>query len=1154
MAIHSDALLECLKTSSFQRLRFAEFDSFLFGESMVLSVRRRTLQGGHVVANLIVQRCWLATLPNLFACFSLASFVLASGCSKLDSESSVSPSQAQSQSQSQGKSQSDTLPASANASPADPGTVSSSVAEVNTSETTEPQIAPPSQSAQAKTSESTVVAAVASDSKPAASPAKSEIAVAEAPAQKKPSPKSDAQDLVEKEAALQKKIDQEWEAIEQFVKQETPENISLLDLGHDPQAKHEIDLYIYTYGQRLSEIACYQQLTQDPESVQEPTVKFLQAYVAYHAAQMHLLGDRPLSEFAKASIQAGSKDPVVQLHHSITIISYPQDFTADDLRLACQTLVEVAPVLHSEKKYPRCFALQAYSFLRTVADKLGPEQSTSVFPLMVDTWTDWLVEASAVNKNMNFAWGRSRSMLFELDVDKQQQVYLAVLRKPGIDPWLVHMFGGFCHSTLGWKYRGGGYANTVTRDGWKKFGEHLKIAKRHLFYAHFLQPQKPETTTEVMKIALAATDEVGTSTEWFLRTVKICFDYREAYEQLEWSLKPRWGGSIPELLALAKGCLHTERFDTMVPTTGLQLLIRTQETELGLGVSVFDDPQVLPALNRYAEALDEATKGQTTGRILLGNWQLHQLQLAALFIHAGEMTQARRVLLLNAHRIHSDPFFRLQHRTEYVVGRALATVPELAERLNQLDEVFKKGADATSMPADFDEAAKTLTAVHQAFDIPADANVAQLEQLSKTVDTKEPGPSVNLRIRKFLLHGETALTRLRQFSANEWVDLTIDNEAPGWEISASKHTITPPDAIELTTVKEPNAYYQIVSLARFKPPYDVQTTVQVTDHLPGQNAPFSGVVLGATDIAAVGANHRKSVGMRTFGVYPGSRVAAVMELGNPKTDYIRITDNQTFVVRVKVWKGGHYRYFVNNMLVVDKVEPQFDPYSEVRFGTGFSMGLTGTTRFSHMRIHKLTQKPPEDAKDLAATEAFASYELQLDPNDAPAQFDLGRSLFLQQKYEPALKSLERALELRSELVQLGLRAILAASHSKLEHVAAALREYAAWQSEGYKSPADVPVEPLKWDYARLLATTSDDQLRQGLEALKIILPLNEQTNFTNWEYLWVLAAAHAECGEFDLAAKRIEESLAIVPAEKKPFVMGLKELFDTKKTYRIDAK
>src|SRR5262249_43317739 len=136
-------------------------------------------------------------------------------------------------------------------------------------------------------------------------------------------------------------------------------------------------------------------------------------------------------------------------------------------------------------------------------------------------------------------------------------------------------------------------------------GEHSDLAMRHALYAWLLHPELADAPLRMQEIALTKRD-MGSSRDWFLRSIALRYDAWSAYQQFEWSLRPRWGGSVEEGITLAKACLKSERFDTGVPGFGLELLIRLQDQELGSTGSVVEDESVRKALLGYVSALDKA--------------------------------------------------------------------------------------------------------------------------------------------------------------------------------------------------------------------------------------------------------------------------------------------------------------------------------------------------------------------------------------------------------------------------------------------------------------------------------------------------------------------------------------------------------------------
>jgi hypothetical protein len=131
------------------------------------------------------------------------------------------------------------------------------------------------------------------------------------------------------------------------------------------------------------------------------------------------------------------------------------------------------------------------------------------------------------------------------------------------NPWLVGALCGNYHVKLAWKKRGGGYAHTVSDEGWKGFNEHLKTAREHLVRAWETAPQYPDVPSKLIRVSMGLDN--GEERLWFERAVGAQFDYYGAYTSYLWSIRPRWGGSLDQMYAFGVECLDTGRFDTRVP-------------------------------------------------------------------------------------------------------------------------------------------------------------------------------------------------------------------------------------------------------------------------------------------------------------------------------------------------------------------------------------------------------------------------------------------------------------------------------------------------------------------------------------------------------------------------------------------------------------
>jgi hypothetical protein len=142
----------------------------------------------------------------------------------------------------------------------------------------------------------------------------------------------------------------------------------------------------------------------------------------------------------------------------------------------------------------------------------------------------------------------------------------ALQATPWIDPWLRNLIAGSRHVKDAWTARGTEYADSVTKEGWKGLDESLERARVALQESWRARPDRPEAAGSMIAVAMAGGAERGeTPRLWFDRSVAAQLDYMPAYRALINALRTRWSGDPGALLAFARECYATRRFDTEVP-------------------------------------------------------------------------------------------------------------------------------------------------------------------------------------------------------------------------------------------------------------------------------------------------------------------------------------------------------------------------------------------------------------------------------------------------------------------------------------------------------------------------------------------------------------------------------------------------------------
>ncbi len=140
-----------------------------------------------------------------------------------------------------------------------------------------------------------------------------------------------------------------------------------------------------------------------------------------------------------------------------------------------------------------------------------------------------------------------------------------ILRIEGLDPWLKEMFLGRRFHDIAWQARGHGFANSVTQNGWKVFGENIQKGKEHFLAAWKIDPTRPEAPAAICGAPFSKEDSV----KYFRIASEIQADYDRPIRGLQNIFLPRWCGSSQLAFDLAIKCLESPFRDTIIPDRGI---------------------------------------------------------------------------------------------------------------------------------------------------------------------------------------------------------------------------------------------------------------------------------------------------------------------------------------------------------------------------------------------------------------------------------------------------------------------------------------------------------------------------------------------------------------------------------------------------------
>jgi hypothetical protein len=181
--------------------------------------------------------------------------------------------------------------------------------------------------------------------------------------------------------------------------------------------------------------------------------------------------------------------------------------------------------------------------------------------------------------------------------------------------WLALVLEGEYHINEAWRLRGGGYANTVTKEGWQEFSRHLALAGQCFTRAWRLHPNWPLAPARMIYVSLGNSG-LADMRLWFDRTLAAQVDYDNAWSDMRWGLRPRWYGDADAMLAFGITALNTRRFDTDVPRKFFDSLSDVEEEmNLPAGTHLYARADIWPHVQTMYEGYiaDPAQAGDREG-------------------------------------------------------------------------------------------------------------------------------------------------------------------------------------------------------------------------------------------------------------------------------------------------------------------------------------------------------------------------------------------------------------------------------------------------------------------------------------------------------------------------------------------------------------
>ena len=222
------------------------------------------------------------------------------------------------------------------------------------------------------------------------------------------------------------------------------------------------------------------------------------------------------------------------------------------------------------------------------------------------------------------------------DTNAYIQFYNA-MAKPIFQNWpnayTSWLFKGEGYVELAWAARGYGFANTVSPEAMKLFGERLAIAENALTNAWQLNPEDSRIADKMLEVELGQGEGRDRLELWFGRAMALNpNDYAACSTKLNY-LEPKWYGSTEDMLQFGRECATNVQWGGNVPMVILDAhyFIELEWTGKSEQTNYWKQPEVWADLNKGYQRFFEVNP-DTTSRYYQYAWYAYKCEQWTKFI------------------------------------------------------------------------------------------------------------------------------------------------------------------------------------------------------------------------------------------------------------------------------------------------------------------------------------------------------------------------------------------------------------------------------------------------------------------------------------------------------------------------------------------
>ncbi|MGB8355116.1 MAG: hypothetical protein WCD79_14560 [Chthoniobacteraceae bacterium] len=202
------------------------------------------------------------------------------------------------------------------------------------------------------------------------------------------------------------------------------------------------------------------------------------------------------------------------------------------------------------------------------SDALG--KTFTLAPELADKTAHWYEELIKLRMPDDLLFAKGKALIHGLEDDEESlnlgwAVFDKSFAQYAPDSPARAALQGWYYIDYAWNARGSGYADTVSPDGWKLFGERLKKANDILETAYTNSDIKSVVAGNMITVELGQGEGRDQMEMWFQHAIADDPDDYTAYQNKLRYLLPRWYGSEQEMWNFGMECARTQNWSSKIP-------------------------------------------------------------------------------------------------------------------------------------------------------------------------------------------------------------------------------------------------------------------------------------------------------------------------------------------------------------------------------------------------------------------------------------------------------------------------------------------------------------------------------------------------------------------------------------------------------------